>query len=457
MEAEVFAALCPVPGLATEVTMGFIAPLVLAAPVAATLRAPAGQACNFEASRLQLPGGRTLDFLLAGFFADCFVHADGRTISFNITRNIKALTSWTFFTIHAQILSCNSLSLRNPPPEELPYNAEQSLWRLDVGGFGASGKMQSPPLRTFQALELRELPFVYNATTRPLLLRFKAFSAVPAGGYVVVDAPPGVAFPEQCQGAVAGIPQFPEQPFRALSSEPLDLVASCSIDAAARSFRIALISGDLPAGIYELRFVITETDAFLPGPSLWRLESWRPEDPCSSCCSPRRSNFRSVIGLSRIEQLDVAAGPLELRTLGTEVIATTRKQPRESHELRDRRFAEGGVPQVPGEERYHLAAHARVGGPLRGAGAPRERHRLHQEVPGSSNRRGCGRTRSWKPRSPPSRSSLRSCRRSKRRQKAKHARCFSAPGERTANLVSSLVILGPDFKLRFRNFGRHVT
>ncbi|CAE7948309.1 unnamed protein product, partial [Symbiodinium sp. KB8] len=41
MEAEVFAALCPVPGLATEVTMGFIAPLVLAAPVEATLQAPA--------------------------------------------------------------------------------------------------------------------------------------------------------------------------------------------------------------------------------------------------------------------------------------------------------------------------------------------------------------------------------------------------------------------------------
>lgn len=237
-----------------------------------------------------------MDFLLAGFFADCFVHADGRTISFNITRNIKALTSWTFFTIHAQ----------NPPPEELAYNAEQSLWRLDVGGFGASGKMQSPPLRTFQGLELRELPFVYNATTRPLLLRFKASSAVPAGGYVVVDAPPGIAFPEQCQGAAAGIPPFPEQPFRALSSEPLDLVASCSIDAAARSFRVALISGDLPAGLYELRFVMTETDAFLPGPSMWRLESWRPEEPCSSCCSPRRNNFRNVIGLSSIEQLDVA-------------------------------------------------------------------------------------------------------------------------------------------------------
>ncbi|CAK9109328.1 unnamed protein product [Durusdinium trenchii] len=298
MEAEVFAGSCLLPGFASEVTLGFLAPEVFQAPVAATLRAPEGFRiawdCNFEASQLVGPGGRTLEFLLAGFFSDCVVMPDGRSISFTITRDIKAVTSWTFFTIHAV----------NPPVEELPASTDQSSWALEVGAHAAYGAMQLP-LRTFQA-ELVELPHWYNATTRPVLLSFSSFSPVPAGGYVVLTAPEGLLLPEQCaprrQAATAGLPVLPTQPFRALGNTP-QLTTSCEVDG--QHLRIALLEGSLPAGHFELRFIITEGVNFAGGARQWRLESYTPQS-CQGTCCVRRPHFRNIVGLDSLQLLDTA-------------------------------------------------------------------------------------------------------------------------------------------------------
>eukprot|EP00434_Breviolum_minutum_P029609 symbB.v1.2.026179.t1/scaffold2592.1/size78170/4 len=328
MEAEVFTGSCLLPGFANEVTIGFVAPRVFQAPVAATLRAPAGFRiawdCNFEATQLLLPGGRTLEFLLAGFFIGCVVNPDGRSISFNITRNIKAVTSWTFFTIHAV----------NPPVDELPATAEQSTWSLEVAGYAAQGAMHLH-LRTFQAT-LRVLPHYYDApcrttacleqpegvsktesgsffqelasqmkaTTRPVLLTFTSFSPVPTGGYVVLTAPEGIVPPvEQCGGVQSAVPTvlpvLPTQPFRALGTTP-DLTSSCEV--VNQTLRIAVLTGTLPAGMYELRFIVTLSPG--RGALKWNLDSWAPQS-CGSCCV-RRPHFRSIVGLDTIELLDTA-------------------------------------------------------------------------------------------------------------------------------------------------------
>eukprot|EP00913_Durusdinium_trenchii_P029845 g27967.t2 len=231
MEAEVFAGSCLLPGFASEVTLGFLAPEVFQAPVAATLRAPEGFRiawdCNFEASQLVGPGGRTLEFLLAGFFSDCVVMPDGRSISFTITRDIKE-TQPDPTECSARMTDLRSE--RNPPVEELPASTDQSSWALEVGAHAAYGAMQLP-LRTFQA-ELVELPHWYNATTRPVLLSFSSFSPVPAGGYVVLTAPEGLLLPEQC-AATAGLPVLPTQPFRCL--------ASCVVDGSKSRFERKLM------------------------------------------------------------------------------------------------------------------------------------------------------------------------------------------------------------------------
>eukprot|EP00931_Biecheleriopsis_adriatica_P075240 TRINITY_DN49156_c0_g1_i1.p1 TRINITY_DN49156_c0_g1~~TRINITY_DN49156_c0_g1_i1.p1 ORF type:complete len:423 (+),score=93.47 TRINITY_DN49156_c0_g1_i1:149-1270(+) len=353
MQGEVFAVDCPLPGKRAEVTMGFVAPTVLQAPVAASIRAPVGYAltwdCNFDANQLLLPGGRNLDYLQVTDMKDCVVSPDGRSANFTILQNIKAISSWTFFTI----------KVVNPAVHSLPATQEQSSWSLVVGGFAAAGGgrggvkegsgMQSPALQVFSQMELQELPFTYSNTTWALKLRFRSFSAVPSGGYVIVSSPTGFGFPEaQCRTADANytempgspqyVPMLPVQPFRRMPDpesaasrfgpEPeVKLSADCEVrpgEGGREQLLVSMQEGELPPGIYELRFVVNISNSYgstlknnVAEPMAWSLESWRPlEDNClGSCCAEKRENFRPIVGLSLIEQLDT--GVLMARLPGT--------------------------------------------------------------------------------------------------------------------------------------------
>ncbi|CAK9109267.1 unnamed protein product [Durusdinium trenchii] len=144
-------------------------------------------------------------------------------------------------------------------------------------------------------------PSSSQATTRPVLLSFSSFSPVPAGGYVVLTAPEGLLLPEQC-AATAGLPVLPTQPFRALGNTP-QLTTSCEVDG--QHLRIALLEGSLPAGHFELRFIITEGVNFAGGARQWRLESYTPQS-CQGTCCVRRPHFRNIVGLDSLQLLDTA-------------------------------------------------------------------------------------------------------------------------------------------------------
>lgn len=349
MQAEVIASSCPTLGHNTEVTLGFVAPEMMALPVRVKVSAPVGylftQACSFNRS-WALPAGRAFDDIGEEAMSDCIVSPDGRVASFAISQVLRPKVVWSYFTIH----------LLNPGVMEQPAVQVQSLFSLEMHKFAAGSAtgvqgLSAPSLRAMTDLDLLELPFTYNATSWPLLLRLRTATRVPAGGSILLHAPFPFSFPaEQCRGEntshaerigsphfVPALPAQPFQPIREVSAATTPIQgadsaeallprqptsAFCSVGEHGQFLAITILEGELPVGLYELRFAVLadpewedslvkdETRESAVAPLLWIAESWRPApaEPCSGgCCPERRPNFEVIVGLMELELLDRGA------------------------------------------------------------------------------------------------------------------------------------------------------
>jgi len=242
-----------------------------------------------------------------------------------------------------------TVHVANPVIQRGPATEEQNAWSLEVGAFSAgffdgTRGLKGLQLQTFNDLELHELPFTYNATSWALMLRFQATSTVPAGGYVVLRAPEPFCFPAAlCRGEnatgypipagaptfVPALPRQPLQPLRRASEAavPAGTEAlmpavpsrtACSVGDGGRQLEIAVLEGAVPAGLYELRFVVafdpkweetlvTNSAESRFAPMHWLLESWWPaaDTVCSgACCPERRKNFQVIVGITELELRD---------------------------------------------------------------------------------------------------------------------------------------------------------
>jgi hypothetical protein len=249
MEAEIHASNCLIDGLLTTLSIGFIMPVFTKMPVFGELFAPVGYqfpwVCNFRPGSLALPGDRKLEYIDPSLLENCTVSPDGRSISFIIQKNLKAVSVWNYFTFR----------IINPTANNAPTTSIEATFALTVGDHAAGAEgtigVPCPPLKVFADLEMHELPFTYNERSWALMLQLRVITNVPAGGYVVVHAPLPFAFPEdQCRGenatyaeepgSPAFVPAITSRPFRPIleaGQEDLPLAvplrAVCSVQARA--------------------------------------------------------------------------------------------------------------------------------------------------------------------------------------------------------------------------------
>eukprot|EP00927_Polykrikos_kofoidii_P025447 TRINITY_DN22847_c0_g3_i1.p1 TRINITY_DN22847_c0_g3~~TRINITY_DN22847_c0_g3_i1.p1 ORF type:complete len:1062 (+),score=121.78 TRINITY_DN22847_c0_g3_i1:280-3186(+) len=340
MKAEIHASRCLVDSRPTEVTIGFVAPVVMRAPVDATIEVPLGYSlpwlCRFNASSITIPSDKKVDYITEQDFVDCAVSSNGRRATFKIRQTLSAKFVWNFFTLHAV----------NTRAAEAPAIRAQGAWSLQIGGHATTGVL-GPPLRLFTDLLLKELPFVYNDSSWALLLRLRSATRVPNGGHVTLTAPPPFFFPAaHCRGADEAdgeamgsssfVPTLPAQPFRRVldtddgngpfPEQPVRVM--CSVNGrSARRLVVTFLEGELPAGFYEWRFpVVVNSEADLDllsspdvkvgplAPMRWILESWAmPQhlsaadlDNCQArnCCPTKRPNFLAEQSELEVELLD---------------------------------------------------------------------------------------------------------------------------------------------------------
>eukprot|EP00746_Dinoflagellata_sp_MGD_P131221 gnl/MRDRNA2_/MRDRNA2_65029_c0_seq1.p1 gnl/MRDRNA2_/MRDRNA2_65029_c0~~gnl/MRDRNA2_/MRDRNA2_65029_c0_seq1.p1 ORF type:complete len:519 (-),score=55.38 gnl/MRDRNA2_/MRDRNA2_65029_c0_seq1:142-1614(-) len=350
--AEIHGSNCPIPGRQTMLTIGFISPTALENPQM-TIRTPPGYlwpwSCNFSAYDLNLPGGRTFEFVDESMFQDCVVSADGRSVTFVMVKKLIAQTVWNYFTIHAL----------NPLPEEVPATPEQDTWsmRVDVYYSGTDTQVGVPsvPLNVFRELHLRELPFAYNGTSWAMELTFRSISFVPTGGYIVLEAPRPFIFPDEfCKGENATrdvnstvgkplyVPRMPREPFRKVpaANEPLSyrsappVIGECLVThrteiAGRERLVVRVLAGELIPAKHEFRFPLvienevvvqalqTNPEEGVYAPMIWRLESMKPRTtagPCAGGCCPDE-RLLTANGTSFLQVID--AGVFESYPLGS--------------------------------------------------------------------------------------------------------------------------------------------